>query len=133
MHPRKPGLQPVDVMPVLPHMDRYGRSHVIASSMAEVVTHVLANGASEEQRASLYERCLLRTYNPGMTIIHLDTPLHASLSDTNFPLHVELTALALWRFTEYTELFRNSHPVAVVIYWTCMSWSAHSTATKHFK
>lgn len=80
VHPRKPGLQPVDIMPVLPHMDRYGRSHVIASSMAEVVTHVLANGASEEQRAALYERCILRTYNAGMIITHLGTPSYVVLA-----------------------------------------------------
>ena len=66
VHPKKPGLKPVSVMPVLPHMDRYGRSHVLASSTAEVVTHVLSNGASEEQRAAIYERCLLRTYDLGV-------------------------------------------------------------------
>lgn len=58
-------------MPVVPHMDRCARSHVIASSTGEVVTHLLANGASEEHRAALYERCLLRTYDQGLSITDL--------------------------------------------------------------
>jgi hypothetical protein len=62
VHPNKPELRPVSVMPVLPYFERYGNMYVTASSTSEVVTHVLAENTTAEERKAIYGRCLLRTY-----------------------------------------------------------------------
>lgn len=71
VHPRKQGLRPISVMPVLPNMDRCARPHVLVSSTAEVVTHVVANGTNEEQRSALYEQSLLRIFDTGEVRVDL--------------------------------------------------------------
>lgn len=62
VHPTREGIHAVQVMPLLPYFERYGHTHVTASSTSEVVTHVLAEGTSEEDREGLYGECMMRTY-----------------------------------------------------------------------
>lgn len=62
VHPTREGILPVQVMPLLPFFERYGHMHVTASSTSEVVTHVLAEGTSEQDRETLYGECMMRTY-----------------------------------------------------------------------
>lgn len=70
VHPTREGIHPVQVLPLLPYFERYGNTHVTTSSTSEVVTHVLAEGTSEQERESLYGECMMRTYPMRAFLLH---------------------------------------------------------------
>jgi hypothetical protein len=69
-HPTKPHLQPVEVMPVLPHVDRWGQLFVTVTSRTELVTEADASATTTEQRAALLDSAMLRCY-----VMRADLPL----------------------------------------------------------
>ena len=62
VHPTREGIHPTQVLPLLPFFERYGHTHITASSTSEIVTHVLAEGTTEKDRDTLYGECMMRTY-----------------------------------------------------------------------
>jgi Paf1 len=62
VHPTKPHLRAVDIMPVLPNTDRWGSVHVTVSHQGPILNVLDVPGSSEEERAALAARCVLRSY-----------------------------------------------------------------------